>query len=126
MWDNRASKRNPKAPDFKCRQRSCDGVVWPGQHRAATPIFTARPPQDRSGDEAAPPSEKNPTGTADPNGTADPRPRTGLRRCYLEFAEFVLREVRPKYEAAGVPCSDGTVAAITATLFIAACHREGA
>ncbi|MEJ7809172.1 MAG: Rad52/Rad22 family DNA repair protein [Gemmatimonadaceae bacterium] len=29
MWDNRIGKRNPKAPDFKCRDRSCDGVVWP-------------------------------------------------------------------------------------------------
>ncbi|HEY4215647.1 MAG TPA: Rad52/Rad22 family DNA repair protein [Gemmatimonadaceae bacterium] len=29
MWDNRISKRNPRAPDFKCRARSCDGVVWP-------------------------------------------------------------------------------------------------
>src|ERR687889_6419 len=28
-WDNRLTKRNPKAPDFKCRDRSCDGVVWP-------------------------------------------------------------------------------------------------
>ena len=31
MWDNRISKRNPKAPDFKCRSRSCDGVVWPAR-----------------------------------------------------------------------------------------------
>ena len=29
MWDNRLSKRNPKAPDFKCRNRACDGVIWP-------------------------------------------------------------------------------------------------
>jgi hypothetical protein len=29
MWDNRMSKRNPKAPDYKCRSRSCDGVIWP-------------------------------------------------------------------------------------------------
>ncbi len=29
MWDNRASKRNPRAPDFKCKDRSCDGVIWP-------------------------------------------------------------------------------------------------
>src|SRR5678816_1073489 len=29
MWDNRMSKRNPKAPDYKCRNRSCDGVIWP-------------------------------------------------------------------------------------------------
>ena len=35
MWDNRLSKRNPKAPDYKCRDRTCDGVIWPA--RAATP-----------------------------------------------------------------------------------------
>jgi hypothetical protein len=29
VWDNRLSKRNPKAPDYKCRSRSCDGVIWP-------------------------------------------------------------------------------------------------
>jgi hypothetical protein len=31
MWDNRLSKRNPRAPDFKCRNRSCDGVIWPSK-----------------------------------------------------------------------------------------------
>ena len=31
MWDNRLTKRNPKAPDYKCRDRSCDGVVWPSK-----------------------------------------------------------------------------------------------
>ena len=31
MWDNRLSKRNPKAPDFKCRDRACDGVIWPAR-----------------------------------------------------------------------------------------------
>ena len=29
MWDNREGKRNPKAPDFKCKDRNCDGVIWP-------------------------------------------------------------------------------------------------
>ena len=29
MWDNREGKKNPKAPDFKCRDKSCDGVIWP-------------------------------------------------------------------------------------------------
>lgn len=28
MWDNRESKRNPKAPDYKCKDRSCDGAIW--------------------------------------------------------------------------------------------------
>jgi len=31
MWDNRLTKRNPKAPDYKCRDRSCDGVIWPAK-----------------------------------------------------------------------------------------------
>jgi hypothetical protein len=29
MWDNRETKRNPKQPDFKCRDKACDGVIWP-------------------------------------------------------------------------------------------------
>src|SRR2546423_13647862 len=29
MWDNRLTKRNPRAPDYKCQNRSCDGVIWP-------------------------------------------------------------------------------------------------
>ena len=36
MWDNRIGKRNPRAPDFKCRDRGCDGVIWPPRP-AATP-----------------------------------------------------------------------------------------
>jgi len=35
MWDNRASKRNPRAPDFKCKDRSCDGVIWPPREQGA-------------------------------------------------------------------------------------------
>lgn len=34
MWDNRLTKRNPKAPDFKCRGRSCDGVIWPANAKS--------------------------------------------------------------------------------------------
>ena len=28
MWDNREGKKNPKAPDFKCKNKACDGAVW--------------------------------------------------------------------------------------------------
>jgi hypothetical protein len=51
MWDNRLSKRNPKAPDYKCRTRSCDGVVWPA--RAATNADAAVP-TDETGLEPLP------------------------------------------------------------------------
>ena len=51
MWDNRLTKRNPKAPDFKCRDRSCDGVVWPPRAgEAAEPSAApASAPAARSG-----------------------------------------------------------------------------
>jgi hypothetical protein len=42
MWDNREGKKNPKAPDFKCRDRSCDGVIWPKKKKEAPPP----PPED--------------------------------------------------------------------------------
>lgn len=41
MWDNVLTKRNPKAPDFKCRDRLCDGVVWPPKN--GTPPHAAAP-----------------------------------------------------------------------------------
>lgn len=28
MWDNRTTKRNPKAPDYKCKNKDCDGAIW--------------------------------------------------------------------------------------------------
>lgn len=31
MWDNRNKKTNPKAPDFKCKDKACDGVIWPAR-----------------------------------------------------------------------------------------------
>ena len=47
MWDNRESKRNPKAPDFKCKNKECDGVVWPPRDAQGAA------PQQPSGDEPA-------------------------------------------------------------------------
>jgi hypothetical protein len=46
MWDNRATKRNPRAPDFKCRDRSCDGVIWPPKSGAVTPSANGGKPAD--------------------------------------------------------------------------------
>jgi len=42
MWDNRLSKRNSKAPDYKCRNRGCDGVIWPPKPGAARVNRTGR------------------------------------------------------------------------------------
>jgi hypothetical protein len=45
MWDNRLTKRNPRAPDFKCRDRSCDGVIWPAKAGSEKPR-AAEAPED--------------------------------------------------------------------------------
>ena len=126
MWDNRQSKRNPKAPDFKCRDRGCDGVLWPGQHKAAVPIFTPRAQADEPAEPYGAEREAG-QGSTRPRGTEGAAPqRVSLRSRYLDVTDFVLSEVRPKYQDAGVTCTDATVAAIAATLFIAACRAEGA
>lgn len=123
MWDNRESKRNPRAPDFKCLDRSCDGVLWPGQHNAAMPVIPRRRVQQDNGAEG---THAQADRDDAPEGRDDNTPRVSLRRCYLDVTDYVLREVRPKYQDAGVPCTDATVAAIVATLFIATCRAEGA
>lgn len=42
MWDNRAKKAAGKykdnAPDYKCKETSCDGKYWPGQWPPAEPV----------------------------------------------------------------------------------------
>ncbi len=43
MWDNRSKKTNPKAPDFKCKDKDCDGVIWPPRG-AKTSAPAARSP----------------------------------------------------------------------------------
>ena len=35
MWDNREGKKNPKAPDFRCKDKGCDGAIWPARTPAA-------------------------------------------------------------------------------------------
>jgi hypothetical protein len=66
MWDNRASKRNPRAPDFKCRDKSCDGVIWPPRDAvpAAAPAAGSPPPAGGS-EESAPRQWPAPAGTED-------------------------------------------------------------
>ena len=34
MWDNRQKKTNPKAPDYKCKDKDCKGVIWPEKTQA--------------------------------------------------------------------------------------------
>lgn len=49
MYDNRQTKRNPKAPDFKCQDRSCDGVIWPPKEPKEGEAAAAAPAANGSG-----------------------------------------------------------------------------
>ena len=28
MWDNRVNKKNPKGPDYKCKDKGCNEAIW--------------------------------------------------------------------------------------------------
>ena len=57
MWDNRENKRNPRAPDFKCKDKNCEGVIWPPRDAKAA----AAPA-------AAAPAKSGKAGVVDANG----------------------------------------------------------
>ena len=132
MWDNRASKRNPRAPDFRCRDRRCEGVLWPGQHHTAVPIVTPRLARadvaaDRTPSTLSSDVARRRGTSEDGHSQSDESTELGaLRRCYLAVTDFVLSEVRARYDGAGVACDAETLAAITATVFIAECRRNQA
>lgn len=70
MWDNRLSKRNPKAPDFKCRDRSCDGVIWPAREASAESATEprtgpSRPDSPEQGESRAPRARAKRAGGSD-------------------------------------------------------------
>lgn len=75
MWDNREGKRNPKAPDFKCKDRECDGVIWPPRGATATPagVGAAAAPSAQS------PAARKPDGAS--AAAAPQPPATGMPAC---------------------------------------------
>jgi hypothetical protein len=60
VWDNRLTKRNPKAPDFKCRDRSCDGVIWPSKGEKPEPLSEEKVEQAANATQAVETTEEIP------------------------------------------------------------------
>ena len=65
MWDDRTSKRNPRAPDFKCRNKprerggpGCEGVIWPPRDGSPSPYPPSAP--RRGASQAAPTAADGP------------------------------------------------------------------
>ena len=85
MWDNREGKRNPKAPDFKCKDRGCDGVIWPPRGAASS-----APP-------SAPPSARPGAGAAASSATRPPAPKP------VETVGRTGAAAGPRVDADGMP-----------------------
>ncbi|MDB4878766.1 MAG: caspase-like protein [Gemmatimonadetes bacterium] len=67
MWDDRASKRNPRAPDFKCRNKprerggpGCEGVIWPPRDGSTSPYAASAPRRTGAAGSSAPPRDDTP------------------------------------------------------------------
>jgi len=117
-WDNRDTKTNPKAPDYKCRDRGCDGVVWP-------PKGAKNGAGNRVAAAAAPPVSLGgplPYETPAPVRTAIPSPD----RLAVQFETYAkcLDRARLELLRAGIDQMGGDVAgavvAAAATLYIQA------
>lgn len=93
MWDNRANKRNPKSPDFKCKNAQCAKAVW-----------------EKPSASASSPAQSNGNG----NGGSHSR---ALGPLYNDCLDFAKKACGHHFGASVTPAD---VIAATATLFIQA------
>jgi len=120
MWNNVLTKRNPKQPDFKCKDKACDGVIWPPKNAVnAAPV-------------AAPAKVAHSAGPHIP-GIDGPYQETGAPPADATLGDklsrlFTLYDVcldhaivaARKLDAASIGSSPEAVAAMCATLYISA------
>jgi hypothetical protein len=117
-WDNRVGKRNPRAPDFKCRDKSCDGVIWPpkpGQKPAAVQTMAAETDAMERAELAA--------------KIAPPAPPAFTLEAavdeYRKALDLVLETVVPKLIKADIGADPAFINAAVATLLIQTAKRNG-
>ena len=98
MWDNRADKKNPKSPDFKCKDKDCGHAIWPSK---------------KNGSPVAQPS----AGVKDTPPPSDP---VDLVKLYDASFKHVMKLVTEQNTQSDPPVvfTDAAVASLTATLFI--------
>lgn len=121
MYDNRATKKSPKQPDFKCTRykTGCDGVIWPPKAPKAAPApvhYTANTPYDQLPEYLRDAEAQDAAELAGKIAPEKPK----LTKLYLDATEFVLEKIIPKFEEKELGLSDTAVAAMIATVFIAA------
>jgi hypothetical protein len=128
MWDNRETKKNPKAPDYKCKDRSCDGVIWPPKPGQRSPV--SAPPAEKQAYSAGPhinglddaPIAHAETG-APPSGAAQGVDFAAVNRLNKQFSLYDACLAHAHSAATrlfGNDVTDEAVAAMAATLYIQA------
>jgi hypothetical protein len=74
------SKRNPRAPDFKCKNKpkerggpGCEGIIWPPRDGSPSPYPASAPRRASSGSSfgGPPPGERPPFDDAPPHDDDD-------------------------------------------------------
>lgn len=125
MWDNREGKRNPKAPDMKCKDKSCEGVIWPPKNgQPARP--GAAPSANKIAASAGPyiPAIDGPKQPAMGLGGGIPAPAApdlGKLNSFFALYDVCLDHAHSAATRKfGNDVTDEAVAAMTATLFIQA------
>jgi hypothetical protein len=122
-WDNRTTKRNPKAPDYKCKDKQCDGAVWldskkPGMPQPSSPPVATSGKAPYSSGPAIKGLDDAPVATVTDIPTLD-----RLFAVYSVCLDHVLAVEVPKLTRAQIGASPESVAAMAATLLIQASKR---
>ena len=112
MWDNRETKRNPKAPDYKCRDRACSGVIWPPKKGMPQPSVKPLTTQGKE------PYSSGPRIDAI-DGSA---PLEKLDRLFALYGVCLAEAIQQsdKLRDADIGTDPQTIASMTATIFIQA------
>ncbi len=96
MWDNRETKKSPKQPDYKCKDKNCDKAVW----------LEKRKPAGGNGGSGGNNRPERPTGPLAP--------------VYGECMEIAGRALKAYAKGEGLTFTAQDLVAATATLFIQA------
>ncbi len=115
VWDNRLTKKNFKAPDFKCRNRACDGVIWPPR-QTTNPRPQIAPPAEFGDLPGVPVSQAPVAAPAAPQANGQERLQRIFKVQELCFTHALT--MAAKAEAAGVAPTLEGVSALTAQALI--------
>ena len=121
MWDNRETKRNVKAPDAKCRDKSCDGVIWPPRDAGRAPARPAAPAKAPVSHGGPLPYEEEEAAELKRVTTVDPFDAIASR--HAKCLRHVVEHEVPYLEKQGVTTDAAAVSALVAQLFIETSRR---